>query len=48
MMKKMKTIIPLAAVSLGIGALMYSYTKKHPVKTKVLVSDVKNMMKDFK
>lgn len=47
-MKKMSVMIPLAMASVGIGALMYTYTKKHPVKTKVLVNDVKSMMKDLK
>lgn len=48
MKKKMNLLLPLAMFSIGAGALMYTYTKKHPVKTKVLVSDVKSMMKDLK
>lgn len=48
MKKKMNMLMPLAMLSLGVGALMYTYTKKHPVKTKVLVNDVKSMMKDLK
>ena len=48
MKKKMTLLIPLAMFSVGLGTLAYTYTKKHPVKTKVLVSDVKSMMKDLK
>lgn len=37
-----------ALASLGVSMLCYTYMKKHPVKTQVLMSDVKSMMKDLK
>lgn len=37
----------IAALGLGAtGYLMYTYSKNHPIKTKMAVNKVKNMMKD--
>lgn len=44
-MKKTSMMIPLAMMGIGAGFL-YTYSKKHPLKTKMLMNDVKNMMKD--
>ncbi len=41
-----KTALSLA-IGMGAGALLYSYTKKHPIKTKKMQNNIKNMMKDF-
>ncbi len=37
----------IALASIGVGSMMYSYAKMHPIKAKMLANDVKNMMKDF-
>lgn len=47
-MKKMKIMIPLVAASMGIGAFMYSYSQKHPIKTQRAMNDMKDMIKDLK
>ncbi len=41
-----KTALSLA-IGMGAGAFLYSYTKKHPIKTKQIEKNIKNMMKDF-
>ena len=41
-----KTALSLA-IGMGAGAILYSYTKKHPIKTKQIGKSVKNIMKDF-
>lgn len=49
MMKKSnKAIATIALASLGIGSLMYTYSKMHPLKSKMVVSDMKKMVKDLK
>lgn len=48
MKKNMNMIVPIACACVGVGSMMYTYMKKHPVKTQVLKNDVKNMMKDLK
>lgn len=48
MMRKSKMLIPFALISLGAGAYMYSYAKKHPVKTQVAIERAKDIMKDLK
>lgn len=44
----MTLLASLAFASLGVGALALTYVEKHPIKTKRIANDVKNMMKDFK
>lgn len=46
--KDMTLLASLALAGLGIGAMAYTYTQKHPIKTKRIAADVKNMMKDLK
>lgn len=46
-MKKTGLMASLALASLGVGSLIYSYSKMHPIKAKMIAKDVKNMMKDF-
>lgn len=44
----MNMLVPIAAFSVGVGSLMYSYMKMHPAKTAKVKNEVKNMMKDLK
>lgn len=37
----------MALASIGVGSLLYSYVKMHPVKAKVMAQKAKSMMKDF-
>lgn len=46
--KDAKMLASLALASAGIGSLLYSYMKMHPIKAKVIAHDMKNIMKDFK
>lgn len=48
MKKKMNILVPIACLSVGVGSLMYSYMKMHPIKTAMVKADVKNAMKDLK
>ncbi|MCI8497922.1 MAG: hypothetical protein HFG33_00775 [Bacilli bacterium] len=48
-MKKSKmAMASVALASLGLGSLMYSYVKMHPIKAKAVAKDMKNVMKDLK
>lgn len=44
----MTLLAALALASIGVGAATYTYCQKHPVKTRRIANDMKNMMKDFK
>lgn len=47
-MANMKMAASFALASIGVGSLMYSYAKMHPLKTKKAINDMKNMVKDLK
>lgn len=48
-MKKSKmAIASVALASIGVGTLMYTYAKMHPIKAKAVAKDMKNVMKDLK
>ncbi len=44
----MTLLASFALASIGVGTFVYSYTKMHPIKTRRIATDVKNMVKDFK
>jgi len=46
--KDMTLLASIAFAGIGLGAAAYTYAQKHPVKTRRIASDMKNMMKDFK
>lgn len=47
-MVNMKMVASLALAGIGVGSLLYSYTKMHPIKTQKAINDIKSMVKDLK
>lgn len=47
-MKKTHVVAGLALASIGIAGAAYVYSKKHPIKSRMIMSDAKNMIKDLK
>lgn len=50
-MKKSKNMSVALSASLALigiaGGCMYAYKKMHPIKSKIIACDAKNMMKDL-